>query len=167
MISCRVRYAHLLVWHHKRWLCHTGSITWPKYAGRTTTDWQLSGQIAPRMLPSLQSATLPPIHATVLVDISKLNHTYTAAIKAVAQVQYNCNSTIQLQYKNFSCIAVALHLCWTLQYNVAIQVFHNLQKTCRLLAAVMWKKLILQLYCACADCCNTTKFLCYVIIVVL
>ena len=80
---------------------------------------------------------------------------------------HKCNTTaIQLQYKN-SCIAVVLHLCGPLQYSSAIQVFYNLQKTCRLLAAVMWKKLILQLYCACADCCNTTKFLCYVITVAL
>jgi len=26
--------------------------------------------------------------------------------------------------------------------------------------------LVLQLYCACVDCCNTTKFSCYVIVVV-
>jgi len=42
-----------------------------------------------------------------------------------------------LQYKIFSCIAVVLHLCGPLQYNAAIQVFYNLQKTCRLLAAVV------------------------------
>jgi len=49
-----------------------------------------------------------------------------------------------------------------MQCKAAIQVFYNLQKTCRLLAAVE-KKLVLELYCACADCCNTTKFfaLCY------
>ena len=89
-------------------------------------------------------------------------------VKWSAQVQYNCNTRI------FSCIAVVLHLhgplqyntAIQLQYNTAIQVFYNSQKTCRLLAAVV-KKLVLQLYCACADCCNTTKFLCYVIVVVL
>ena len=74
-------------------------------------------------------------------------------------------SAIQLQYRNFLLVtAVVLQLCRPLQYNTAIQVFYNLQKTCRLLAAVV-KKLVLQLYCDCADCCNTTKFLCYVIVV--
>jgi len=69
---------------------------------------------------------------------------------------HKCNTTtIQLQYKNFLQLHFALHLCGPLQYNAAIQVFYNLQKTCRLLAAVV-KKLVLQLYCACVDCCNTS-----------
>jgi len=63
-------------------------------------------------------------------------------IKAVRtsamQLQYNCNTRI------FSCIAVVLHLCGPLQYTAAIQVFYNLQKTCRLLAAVGKN-----LYCSC------------------
>jgi len=55
---------------------------------------------------------------------------------------HKCNTTaIQLQYKN-SCIAVVLHLCGPLQYNAAIQVFYNLQKTCTLLAAVVKKTCI-------------------------
>jgi len=51
------------------WFCvlDAASITWPKYAGQTTTDSQLSGQIAPRMLPSLQSATSLRIRATASV----------------------------------------------------------------------------------------------------
>ena len=57
-------------------------------------------------------------------------------VKRSAQV-HKCNTTtIQLQYKN-SCTAVALHLCGPLQYNAAIQVFYNLHKTCRLLAAAI------------------------------
>jgi len=60
----------------------------------------------------------------------------------------------------FSCIAVVLHMCRSLQYKFST--------TCRRLAAVV-KILVLHLYCACADCCNTTKVkvLCYVIVVVL
>jgi len=53
-------------------------------------------------------------------------------------VQYNCNTRI------FSCIAVVFHLCGPLEYNAAIQVFYDLQKTCRLLAAV-----VKNLYCSC------------------
>jgi len=86
------------------------------------------------------------------------------AFKQSTQVQYNYNTTAIQEF--FSCIAVVLHLCGCLQYNTTIQIFYNLQKTCRLLAAVV-KKLVLQLYCACVDWCNTTKFLFYSIVVVL
>jgi len=59
---------------------------------------------------------------------------------------HKCNiTTIQLQIQElFSCIAVVLHLCRPMQYNSAIQVFCNLQKTCRLLVAV-----VKNLYCSC------------------
>jgi len=60
-----------------------------------------------------------------------------------AKVQYDCNTRI------FSCIAVILHLCGPLQYNAAIQVFYNLQKTCRLLAAVVKKTCIALVLCLC------------------
>ena len=53
--------------------------------------------------------------------------------------------SIQLQYKNYFLIGpivVVLHLCGPLQYNAAIQVFYNLQKTCRLLAAAVKKTFI-------------------------
>jgi len=72
--------------------------------------------------------------------------------------QYNCNTTI------FSPIAVVFQFHFTvLQYKFL--------KTCRLLAAVV-RKLVLQLYCACADCCNTAFFVlfycnCSYIVVVL
>ena len=56
-------------------------------------------------------------------------------LKQSAQLQYNYNTTAIQEF--FSCIAVVLHLCRPLQYNAAIQVFYNLQKTCRLLAAVV------------------------------
>ena len=76
---------------------------------------------------------------------------------------YKCNATrMQLQYKNvFSSIAVVLHLCGPLQYNAAIQVFYNLQKTCRLLAAVVKRTCIVVALLWSADCCNTTKFKLY------
>jgi len=84
-------------------------------------------------------------------------------LKRSTQVEYNYNTTA---IQGFSpCVAVVLHLCGPLQYNAAIQVFYNLQKTCRLLAAVV--KTCKKLYCACVDCCNTTKCLCYFIVVVL
>jgi len=77
----------------------------------------------------------------------------------VSSGPHKCNTTAIQEY-------FVLHLCGPLQYNAAIQLFYHLPKTRRLLAAVV-KKLILQLYCVCADCCNTTEFLCYVIVVVL
>jgi len=56
-------------------------------------------------------------------------------VKRSAQVQYNYNTTAIQEF--FSSIAVVLHLCGPLQYNAAIQVFYNWQKTCRLLAAAV------------------------------
>jgi len=73
----------------------------------------------------------------VVVPQSAVSWFFAVHISAI-QLQYNCNTRI------FSCIAVVLHLCGPLQYNAAIQVFYNLQKTCRLLAAVVEKNL----YCS-------------------
>jgi len=63
-------------------------------------------------------------------------------LKQSTQVQYNYNTTAIQEF--FYCIAVVLHFCGPLQYNAAIQVFYNLQKTCRPLAAV-----VKNLYCSC------------------
>jgi len=49
----------------------------------------------------------------------------------------------------FSCIAVVLHFGGPLQYNAAVQVFYDLQKTCSLLAAV-----VKNLYCSCIALCG-------------
>ena len=70
---------------------------------------------------------------------------FEAVRTSAIQLQYNCNTRII-----FFLYCSLLHLCGPLQYNAAIQVFYSLQKTCRLLAAVV-KKLVLQLYCTCAD----------------
>jgi len=72
----------------------------------------------------------------------------------------------ELGLELFFCIAVVLHFCRVLQYNAAIQFFYNLQKTCRLLAAV-----VKNLYCSCIALVRTAaiqqNFLCYFIVVVL
>ena len=85
----------------------------------------------------------------------------TKAVRTSAmQLQYNCNTRIFFMY--CSCIALvrtsAIKCCNT----SFLQLAENLQATCS-----SCKKLVQQLYCACADCCNATKFLCYVIVVVL
>jgi len=78
------------------------------------------------------------------------------------QLQYNCNTRIWIFFLYRSCIALvrtpAIQRCNT----SFLQLAENLQATCS-----SCKKLVLQLYCACADCCNTTKFLCYFIVVAL
>jgi len=71
---------------------------------------------------------------TTLAVVSEV--TVYFILKQSAQVQYNCNTRI------FSCVAVVLQLRGSLQHNAAIQVFYNLQKTCRLLAAVVKKTCI-------------------------
>ena len=108
---------------------------------------------------------------------SLVTHLVTATLNVVstvhfitlnrsAQVQYNYNTTAIQEL--FSCIsAVFLHLCRSLQYNAAIQAFYNLQKTCRLLAAVV--KLVLQTsYCTFVDCklrqYNKIFVLCYLVV---
>ena len=74
----------------------------------------------------------------------------TLSLKRSTQVQF---------FLYCSCIALirtpAIQCCNT--------SFLQLAETWRLLAAVVQKP-VLQLYCACADCCNTTKFLRYVIV---
>ena len=57
-----------------------------------------------------------------------IDATEQASLKQSTQVQYNYNTTTIQEF--FSCIAVALHVCGPLQYNAAIKVFYNLQKTC-------------------------------------
>ena len=81
-----------------------------------------------------------------------------AVLTSAIQLQYNSNTWI------FACIAVVLHICGFPQYNSAIQVFYNLQKTCRLLAAVVktciavvlrlcgllqYNKIFVLFYCSC------------------
>jgi len=80
---------------------------------------------------------------------------YNSTLKWSAQVQYNYN-TIAIQ-EFFSCTAVVLHLCRPLQYNAAIQVFYNLQKTCRLLAAVVKKLCIAVVLHLCGPLNNKKK----------
>jgi len=85
---------------------------------------------------------------------------YTKAVCTSAmQLQYNCNTRIFL-----CCICTALVQTPAIQHcNTSfLQLAENFQVTCS-----SCKKLVLQLHCARADCCNTTKFLCYVIVVVL
>ena len=96
----------------------------------------------------------------VLVRTPAIQRCNTSSLQLAENLQATCSSC------KTTCMAVVLCLCGPLQYNAATQVLYNLQKTCRLLAAVV-KQLVWQLYCACADCCNTTKFLCYFIVVVL
>ena len=70
------------------------------------------------------------------------------------QLQYNCNTRI------FSCVAVVLHLCGPQQYNAAIQVFYNLQKTCRFLVAIVKKLAIVLRLCGLLQY-NKIFVLCY------
>jgi len=84
-------------------------------------------------------------------------------LKRSAQVQYNYSTRIFFLY--CSCIALvwisAIQRCST----SFLQLAENLQATCS-----SCKKLVLQLYGTCADCCNTTKFMlfyCSCIVVVL
>ena len=64
-----------------------------------------------------------------------MRRTTVRTVKRSAQVHYNYNTTAK--YKDFSYIAVVLHFCGPLYYNAATQVFYNLQKTCKLLTAVV------------------------------
>ena len=79
--------------------------------------------------------------------------TFCKAVRTNAiQLQYNCNTRIF--FLCCSCIALvrtpAIQRCNT----SFLQLAENLQATCS-----SCKKLVL--HCACVDCCNTTKFLCY------
>jgi len=95
------------------------------------------------------SASLPSygvFYASRLYILSTGNILYHSvyAIKLSAQVQYNYNTTTIKEFS--SCITVVLHLCEPLKYNAAMQVFYNLQKTCKLLANAAAAK---NLYCSC------------------
>jgi len=116
------------------------------------------------ILPPLRVEFFPPLLTSNDVVLHLTMNCSSKAVRTTAiQLQYNCNARIFFLYCN--CTAI-VRMRGPLQYNATIQVFYNLQKTCTLLAAVV-KKLVLQLYCTCADCCNTTNLLCYVIAVVL
>ena len=102
-----------------------------KESGLTVTQLVLLGL-------QLDDSSSQPSHILFAsVDSCRLLYRPTKAVRTSAiQLQYNCNTRF------FSCITVVLHLCGPLQYNAAIQVFYNLQKTCRLFAAVVKKTCI-------------------------
>jgi len=98
----------------------------------------------------------------ICLCMGKASTSENYSLKRSAQVQYNYNTTAIQEL--FSRIAVVLHLCGPLQYSAAIQVYYNLQKTCRLLAAVVttciavvlclcgllqYNKIFVLCYCSC------------------
>jgi len=86
--------------------------------------------------------------------------TWSKAVRTNAiQLQYNCNTRIFFLYC-CSCIAHVRTPAIQRSNTSFLQLAENLQAICS-----SCKKLVLQLYCACAGCCNTTKFLCYFIVV--
>ena len=90
--------------------------------------------------------------APLIVSFVVIHQLLFCRLKQSAQVQYNCNTRIFFLY--CSCIALvrtpAIQSCNT----SFLQLAENLQATCSSCK---------NLYCACADCCNTTKLfvLCY------
>jgi len=115
---------------------------------------QVQGGIEAALLTPAATAPMPRVNATWksvhacgfekvvksqlasnICDDAKV--TVSHKMQSALSGPHKCNTTtVQLQYKNFSCITVVLYLCGPLQYNAAIQVFYNLQKACRLLVAV-------------------------------